>query len=228
MLSERYGMLTIVGAAPSIRQKSGKPRRMVVARCECGIEKTFQLSNLRTGNTMSCGCQAQRGLRSYNAKRAEPQRWQVDGEVASIKIGDMRVLVDACDVDIVGAFRWHINHYGYAAARGGRVLLHRLILGLRAGDDRQVDHRFHDKLDNRRSEIRIATATQNIWNARSRGGSSNFKGVCFDRSRNRFQVHIQGRYLGRYRDEQDAAAAYDRAAMRIYGPFAVLNLEEAN
>lgn len=50
-LGERYGKILIISEAPAHGAK-----RYVLGRCDCGVEKAFQLTALRTGNTVSCGC----------------------------------------------------------------------------------------------------------------------------------------------------------------------------
>ncbi len=111
------------------------------------------------------------------------------------------------------------------------VLLHRLIAGAQPGE--QVDHVNGDALDNRRCNLRICTPTQNMQNRRKsptkdgRPTTSQYKGVHFDAKRQRWiaQITIGGvqRKIGRFRDEMAAAAAYDVAACRLFGDFALTN-----
>ena len=102
------------------------------------------------------------------------------------------------------------------------VLLHRYLMG---EPPEEVDHRNGDGLDNRRENLRKATAQQNGMNSRSRGGSSRFKGV-FGR-RGRWKASIRNNYktvhLGDFDTEEGAARAYDEAARRLHGEFARVN-----
>jgi hypothetical protein len=74
---------------------------------------------------------------------------------------------------------------------------------------------------------RWATTRQQAVNQRGRGGSSRFKGVCFDRRKKKWQASImnkgQNGFLGYFADEEDAAIAYDIAAQMIFGNDAFLN-----
>jgi hypothetical protein len=121
-------------------------------------------------------------------------------------------LVDDADAEIVGARRWNVLPTGYAVSRdsAGSVYMHRLVIGLGAGDSRQVDHINRDKLDNRRENLRVCTAAQNHQNKPSyRNSTSPFRGVSRDRSKWRATVVLAGvqHFLGYFTDELDAARA---------------------
>lgn len=101
--------------------------------------------------------------------------------------------------------------------------LHRLITGKRG-----LDHRNGDTLDNRRCNLRAASAGQNNCNQRPqrRRMASRFKGV--HRSKGRWAAQIKrpgGRrlWLGVFPTQRAAAQAYDRAARQLFGRFAWLN-----
>jgi len=91
-----------------------------------------------------------------------------------------------------------------------------------------IDHINHDGLDNRRSNLRIATATQNAQNSRKRKGtSSKYKGVYWDKqmSSYRARITVEGKHehLGLFKDEEAAARAYDAAATIYFGERSLLN-----
>jgi hypothetical protein len=102
--------------------------------------------------------------------------------------------------------------------------MHRVILGLADGDPTQVDHRNHDGLDNRRSNLRTATPPQNNGNQLKRKGTtSKYKGVSRYKGR-RWRAAIQRRHLGIFGSEEAAATAYNVAASEVFGEYAHLNV----
>jgi hypothetical protein len=142
-------------------------------------------------------------------------------------------LIDSADVDLVAGFRWRQDANGYVSAWRGQfqIYLHRLIAG--AGTNQRVDHENENKLDNRTSNLRFASAAQNRANAgpnRKTGRTSRYKGVSWKSERAHWvaYIHIDGRtrYLGSFADESAAADAYDTAARAAWGDFARLNNAE--
>lgn len=83
-------------------------------------------------------------------------------------------LVDEGDFATLSAVRWSLNGSGYAMGTLG--LMHRVILGLTRGEG-EVDHVNRDKLDNRRSNLRLVSHSENVRN------SARFSGGDRDRAR---------------------------------------------
>lgn len=149
--------------------------------------------------------------------------------------GGLEALIDEEDQSLVAGYRWRpltvkTNHYVHAWQGYQHIYMHRLIIGAPKG--RRVDHRDNNGLNNRRSNLRLATAGQNSANRvadnRKRGTTSRFKGVYWTlRSSGKWAacIHIDGKSygLGYYLTEDEAAAAYDVAAVRAWGPFAKTN-----
>ena len=86
-----------------------------------------------------------------------------------------------------------------------------------------VDHINGDRIDNRISNLRGATHKQNSQNRPSRQGSSEYKGVCYRSDRSKWVADIDGKRIGSFNTEEEAAKAYDEQAQINHGEFAKLN-----
>lgn len=114
-----------------------------------------------------------------------------------------------------------------------QLLAHRVIWAMQTGKwpECQIDHVNNCPSDNRWCNLREATVSENACNRKSRKNStSNYLGVCWDKSRGNWMsgIRINGRkkLLGRFKDEIQAAKAYDEAAIKFHGKYAKLNLLE--
>lgn len=86
----------------------------------------------------------------------------------------------------------------------------------------KIDHRDTCRSNNRWVNLREATQGQNLANMNlSRRNKSGFKGVSWKSSARKWQVFIQGCYLGLFDEDklEDAATAYAKAASEFYGEF---------
>jgi hypothetical protein len=143
--------------------------------------------------------------------------------------------IDLEDIDLVGQRNWHAveDNRTFYALDGSKNALHNVIAGKK--DGHIVDHEDGDGLNNRRSNLRFATASQNQFNKRiNRNNTSGFKGVRYagwarGESKWRATIFTDGRHksLGYYPTPELAAAAYDAAAQAHFGEFARLNSQMA-
>ena len=146
-----------------------------------------------------------------------------------------QALVDDEDYQHLSQYTWRWIGAGYVARqtkwkedgryRFGSIYMHREILSAPKG--LVVDHRNGNTLDNQRSNLRLCSQSENVAAGRTRA-TSRFRGVSrADSQRNPWSARIghDGRmkYLGSFATEEEAALAYNRAALELYGEFARLN-----
>jgi hypothetical protein len=113
-----------------------------------------------------------------------------------------------------------------AAGASRKIYLHRAVMGALPGV--QVDHRDGDGLNCRRGNLRLATRQENGVNSRRRSDNgSGFKGVHWHRGAGRWRAQIRAGsrrwHLGYFATAEDAARAYDAAALELHGEFAKPN-----
>jgi len=137
-------------------------------------------------------------------------------------------IIDAEDAEMCSKHKWFLSA-GYPATKinGQNCRLHRILMGeVRKGF--QVDHANTIVLDARKKNLRVCTPSQNKANSfRHRDNTSGFKGVTFCRATGKWRASIMkngaNKDLGRHIDKGQAAAAYNKAAVELFGEFARMN-----
>lgn len=141
-------------------------------------------------------------------------------------------MVDAIDADM-SQLSWYAktnktNAYAFRNANGHDLGMHKVILERKIGrllnSDEVPDHINCDGLDNRRSNLRVATQTQNNINAHKKIGISGYKGVQWHSSRKTWRACLManGKRIdfGYFKTPEEAYEAYKEGAKKYHGEFA--------
>lgn len=154
---------------------------------------------------------------------------------------NMYAIVDAEDYEMLSKYKWSYHRSGYASRNvyshmlGGKektktIFMHRVIN--KTPKDLVTDHINGDKLDNRKSNLRSVTRSQNAANLmRMPRSNSGYYGVSYHRMTSKWQaygVYENGKtyYIGIYDTAYEAAQARDNYVKRVFGECAKLNFEE--
>ncbi|MFP3705962.1 HNH endonuclease [Paraburkholderia sp. SIMBA_009] len=141
------------------------------------------------------------------------------------------ILVDDEDFERVSAYRWQVSVRGYVrrlsknCGKRSAVAMHRFILGIPNGDPRIVDHANGIKTDNRRSNLRVCTKSQNGYNqGPQKTNTTGFKGFTRHKKTGSFiaRIRANGRsiHIGSFKTAESAHAAYCVKASELHGEFA--------
>jgi hypothetical protein len=147
-------------------------------------------------------------------------------------------IVDDGDFEFLNRRKWHAiktvrkcrtTFYARCwVSKKGKQSRHVLMHLMLCPDYRIVDHKNGDGLDNQRSNLRRGTHGGNQHNMHKYVGcGSRFKGVSWHKQNSYWRAQIcvnsQRMYLGVFYSEVSAAIAYDRAAEKYFGEFALTN-----
>lgn len=142
-------------------------------------------------------------------------------------------IVDDTDFEYLNQWNWYLSSFGYvvrsqAISPKSKVTVYMHCVISPPLPNGITDHRSGDKLDNRKLNLRSASYAQNNMNrTKSTGTSSKFKGVCWDKEREKWVAYIKKdgkiKHLGRFDSEIEAAQAYDKTASVLFGQFAKIN-----
>lgn len=219
-----FGRLTAI--EKTVVEKNGRKRNFWKCRCRCGNEVMIRDDHLMSGASQSCGCLQKEAASSAN-RRETP--FVIKGDIAVGRTAQgVEFIIDAEDLNKVSDKTWHINAMGYPQTSiykdGVILLLHRIIMG----DYEKglcVDHIDRNKLNNRKSNLRICRQGDNAKNAGMRiNNTSCFTGVRCDQRNGRWYAEIRANgkshYLGSFLSFDEAVQARINGEKQYFGEFA--------
>jgi hypothetical protein len=139
-------------------------------------------------------------------------------------------IIDDEDAEKVQRHSWCVliqgrNIYAQSRILGKAISLHKFIFDKPIPKSLILDHKNRNGLDNRKSNLRLSTRSQNGVNTRAKrpGAASKYRGVWFCRKTKKWGVNIRVNkkviWLGRFETEEEAGKVYIEASQKFHGEF---------
>ena len=160
--------------------------------------------------------------------RTDPNEVSFDGATCKIKLYNMKnevvteAIIDSEDWPKIKDRKWCLSRIYVATKKekGKSAYLHHAIMG-EPDKGFEIDHINRNPLDNRKSNLRVCTRSQNAWNSgKQNTNKSGFKGVFKHKKKWAAQIkppQSKTIHLGTFETPNLAARAYNEAALEFRG-----------
>jgi len=159
----------------------------------------------------------------------QSNKYIIEGNICKIECYDRKGnitgygIIDIWNIEKCKQYKWHINKSTGYLYNNEVGLIHNFILEIK-----WVDHINRNRLDCREENLRLTTNQQNICNqGLHKNNTSGYKGVYWEKKANKWHAQIMYNrkclYLGLFKDKKEAALAYNKKAVELFGKFACLN-----
>lgn len=231
LTGKKFGRLIVLSRADDYISPNGNKFVQWLCRCDCGNQIIVTGSNLKQGNVKSCGC-----LRSdvSSNKLTKQNRYDLSGEygVGYTYKGE-KFYFDLEDYDKIKDYCWHKDKKGYLCAsakisgKNSTVKMHRIISGCN-DNNFYIDHKHgkESRNDNRKSNLRIATKSQNNINKGLRSNNtSGATGVGYSNNKWYARITINKKRipLGVFNSFDEALNARKMAEEKYFGDWSYDN-----
>ena len=205
---------------------SGERNALWLCKCDCGNEKVINRNELTSGRTKSCGCLRPRKTIKLERRKLPHNTYDLSGEygIGYTSKGE-EFYFDLEDYEKIKDYYWMFNKRGYLYAVKNRkkVIFHRYILNI-SDSSVDVDHIYHKKFDNRKSELRLVNRSQNSMNRSLRSDNkSGVTGVCWNRFCDKWMAYIcvnnKRINLGHFDDYNEAVKIRKEAEKKYFREF---------
>jgi hypothetical protein len=230
LTGKKFSMLTVI-RLDHVKRYRNTNIYYWLCSCECGNKTVVRSSSLRHNKTKSCGCLSIKQTAKNNKKRKSFNKYDISGEYGiGYTSNNREFYFDLEDFDKIKDYKWHISSNGYVLSsylptgskKGGKtqVMFHRIVMNL-PKNELVVDHIDHVKHDNRKSNLRIATYSQNLRNKKPKNGQN--VGLYFYKNTQKWGAYINVDYqkinLGYYDSIEDARSARKSAELIYFGEY---------
>lgn len=225
---QTFSYLTVIEQVDDYVGGTGDVYCQWKCKCKCGKIVYVTGNRLKAHATQSCGCLLKEKAREQGLANKKYNRYiEYPDYVVGYTFKDEPFYVSIEDYSKIKDICWIKNDDGYIISGDGDRI-HRVITG--CPDDKLVDHIGGEETrnDNRRSNLRIATHSQNSQNAcLHSNNTSGYTGVTWDKRNNKWIAQIKLNYknifLGRYKNIDDAIKARQEAEEIYFGEWSYRN-----
>ena len=223
LTGQRFGKLVV------IKRVENNDRNQVrwLCQCDCGNTHITISHSLTKGLCRSCGCLQQEAIEKNQQRKYN--NYDLLGEYGiGYTLKGEEFYFDIEDYDKIKNYCWHINTDGYVVTTinqtHSKIKMHRLVMDVINNHNVNVDHIYHNKNDNRKSQLRLVTNSQNQYNTiLSKDNTSGYKGVYWHKKHNQWEALISYNkkqiYLGLYDNIEDAIKARQQAEIKYFGEY---------
>lgn len=227
LIGKRFGRLIVIERAEN--DKNNKARWL--CRCDCGNEKIISRHDLtKSGRTTkSCGCLWKEYTSNYGKSLKKYNKYDLNRifGIGYTSNTNKEFYFDLEDYCLIKDYCWMEDKLGYVVSRefnngkSKEIKFHRIVMNC---DDSKIfiDHINHNKLDNKKVNLRKCTQQKNSQNRLlPKNNTSGIMGVTYRKDTNKWRSMItcDGKrlYLGNYNDFEDAIKARLQAEIKYFG-----------
>lgn len=222
LIGQRFGKLVVVKQVEDYISPNGWHGAKWLCKCDCGNEVEKQDISLKRGCN-SCGCITYERIRNGNRKT---NKYDLSGKYGiGFTSNGQQFYFDIDDYEKIKDYSWHKSSDGYIVAHSHEdsskiIRIHRLILDT----NEFIDHINHNKSDNRKCNLRVASYIQNSQNRSiQNNNTTNVTGVYWNKKNKKWVVIIvvnkRRMYLGSYANKDEAIEVRQNAEKKYFGEF---------
>lgn len=227
----KFDRLTVLYQIEDYVSLKGKHHAQWLCECDCEEHKQIAVrqSNLRSGNTTSCGCLSREHTIELNYDKHKMNKYDLSGEygIGWTSNTNIEFYFDLEDYDKIKDYCWHdyISSSGYHMLTASEPNTNKNILMTHVLGYKWHDHIDRNPLNNRKVNLRPCTASQNNMNqSKQSNNTSGFIGVSWSKQYKKWVSYIninkKTTYLGRFVSKADAIKTRLQAESEYYGEFA--------
>ena len=229
LTEKKFKRLTVIKRVEDYVSPKGQHKPQWLCQCECGSEVVVLGENLRKGLTTSCGCFSKE-LSSKKGKLSKKYNtYDLSGEYGvGYTLKGEEFYFDLEDYDKIKDYCWYRTAHDYVIAKtldgsDAHIKFHRLLFPYA----QQVDHIKHINYDNRKSQLRPVTVSQNAMNRKNyKNNMSGHKGVYWHKRDNRWIAYITVNkhiYQKKFKNFDDAVKQRKEWEDKYFGEYSYNN-----